>query len=87
VRALNRPLIRFLDIERQNKGGAPAKLYRNYAVEQLVPVYQAIYGIPPTPTPGGQFVLLCELIITAIGLDTDGLDPAVARILRRLKAE
>jgi hypothetical protein len=87
VRELNRPLIRFLDIERQNKGGAPAKLYRNYAVEQLVQVYQAIYGIAPTPTPGGKFVLLCDFIFGAVGLDTDGLDPAVARILRRLKAD
>jgi hypothetical protein len=85
VRELNRPLVRFLYIERQNKGGAPAKLYRNYAVEQLVPVYQAIYGI--APTPGGEFALLCELIIAAIGLDTIGLDQAVARILRRLKAD
>ena len=86
VRELNRPLLRFLQMERQNKGGAPGKLYRNYAVEQLIPVSTQIYGTTPTPTPSGEFVILCEFILTAIGLDTDGLEEAVARILRRLKA-
>jgi hypothetical protein len=86
VRELNRPLLRFLQMERQNKGGAPGKLYRNYAVEQLIPVYHAIYGSAPTPTPSGGFVILCEFVLTAIGLDTDGLEEAAARILRRLKA-
>jgi hypothetical protein len=86
VRELNHPLLRFLEIERQNKGGAPGKLYRNYAVEQMIPVYHAIYGATPTPTPSGEFVILCEFVLTAIGLDTVGLEEAVARILRRLKA-
>jgi hypothetical protein len=86
VHELNHPLVRFLAIERQNKGGVPGKLYRNYFIENLVPVYKEIYRMAPRPTASGEFVTLCDWVLGAIGLETDGLDQAVGRILRRLKA-
>ena len=86
VRALNAPLLRFLEMERQARGGAPGKRYRNHAIVRLVPVYSKIWGRRPTSAPNGRFVTLCELVLVAIGLDTDGTDQAVQRILRRLKA-
>lgn len=86
VQDLNAPLVRFLAIERGNRGGAPSKIYRNYTVDQLADIHHSIYGSPPTATLRGAFVELCEAVVAAIGLDTEGLDEAVARILRRRKA-
>ena len=86
VHDLNAPLLSFLAIERGNRGGAPGKIYRNYAVGQLADIHQSIYGSPPTPTLGGDFLTLCEWVVEAIGLDTKGMDQAAARILRRRKA-
>lgn len=86
VHDLNAPLLRFLAIERGNRGGAPSKIYRNYTVDQLADIHQSVYGSSPTRTLRGPFVELCEAVVAAIGLDTEGLDQAAARILRRRKA-
>jgi hypothetical protein len=84
--ALNEPLARLLEIERQNEGGAPGKLYRNYVIQELAPIYQNVHGKLPTTTPGGGFVTMCELVLGAIGLETDGVEKAVGRVLGRIKA-
>jgi len=86
VRNLNDPLLRFLEIERQNRGGTPGKLYRNYVISELAPTYERIWGKSPTSTPGGPFVTMCEQILAVIGLDTEGADKAVPRILKRLRS-
>lgn len=84
LHALRQPVLRFLEIERTNRGGAPSMIYRNYVVTRLAPVYERLWRKRPTPTPEGQFVLLCELVLGAIGLDTEGTDKAVGRILNKL---
>ena len=81
IREINQPLRRYLDLERLNKGGSPGRTYRNYAVAQLIPVHPKIFGEPPTPAPNGNFVTLCDWVLTAVGIETDGLEQAVARIL------
>jgi len=86
VGTLNGPLTRLLAIERENEGGAPGKIYRNYVIQQLVPTYEQIHGKPPTSTPSGGFMTMCELVLNAIGLEIEGLDQAAARILARSKA-
>jgi hypothetical protein len=48
------PLRRQLDLEKTNKGGRPRDVYRRYAIEQLIPVYEQIYGERPTTTPPRQ---------------------------------
>ncbi len=81
VRALNTHLARFLQIQRTNKGGAPGLLYRNYVIDELAVFFRDVQGKKPTPTPTGEFVLLCELIVAVIGLNASGIDKAVARRL------
>jgi hypothetical protein len=81
VRALNAQLTRFLEVQRANKGGAPGLLYRNYVVDELASFFHTVLKKKPTPTPTGKFVLLCELIVTAIGLDGTGIERAVQRRL------
>jgi hypothetical protein len=83
---LNEPLARFLEVERQNKGGTPDKLYRNYVIQELIPIYETVHGKSPTTTPGGGFATMCELVLGAIGIETDGLEKAVGRVLGRRKA-
>jgi hypothetical protein len=84
LQAIDESIGALLAIERQNRGGSPGKLYRNHAVQELAPVYRALWNEAPTSTPGGRFVLLCELVLDALGLETDGLDAAVSRLLRRM---
>lgn len=81
VRTLNAPLARLLEVQRANRGGAPGLYYRSYVIDKLVPFFRQVYGKEPTATPKGEFVLLCELILTAIGLDVTGLEGAVERRL------
>lgn len=83
LRALRQPVMHFLEIERGNRGGAPSKIYRNYVIGRLAPVYEDLWHKAPVSTPEGKFVLLCELVLGAIGLDTEGTDTAVARILKK----
>lgn len=71
----------------QRSVGSPGKFYRNAAVEHLVPVYGIIFNKKATSTPGGQFVLFCELILQAIGLEVDGVEKAVQRVLQRVRAK
>jgi hypothetical protein len=85
VRALNTHLARFLQIQRTNKGGAPGLLYRNYAIDELAEFFRDVRGKEPTPTPTGEFVLICELVLTAIGLDGTGIERAVERRLLATK--
>jgi hypothetical protein len=86
AQTLNRPLARHLEIERQNKGGAPGKLYRNYVIQELASIYHGVHGKPPTTTPGGGFVTMCQHVLDSVGLKTDGVEKAVDRILGRIKA-
>jgi hypothetical protein len=67
--------------------GSPGRVYRNAALEYLVPVYAVIFDKKPTSTAGGQFLLFCELILQAIGLDARGLDKAVAQVLKELRTQ
>jgi hypothetical protein len=86
AQTLNEPLARILEIERHNEGGAPAKLYRNYVIQELAPIYHRVHGKFPTPTPRGGFVTMCELVLDVVDLETEGVDKAVGRVLKRIKA-
>ena len=94
--ALNQPLDRFIEVRRQAKGGNPGRRYRNYVIQQLAPLYRAVFGQRPTGMrPGrlpknaqfvrtGEFMLLCELVLGLFGMDTTGVEKAVDRTLSRL---
>lgn len=84
LRALRQPFLHFLEIERGNRGGAPSKIYRNHVIARLAQVYEDLWHKAPVSTPEGKFVLLCELVLGAIVLETEGTDTAVARILKKL---
>jgi len=97
TRTLNQPLLRFLEIQRQTRGGNPGRRYRNYVIQQLAILFHRVFDKPPTRTTlgpirnraqqasTGQFIILCELVLTTFNMDTDGLENAVDRTLNRLK--
>jgi hypothetical protein len=58
---------------------------RNFAIRDLGRVYSDTFGEPPTCTPNGRFMLLCQLVLDALGVDSKGLENAVQRVLRDLK--
>ena len=60
--------------------GNPGRSYRNHLVARLLTAYPDIFGEPPTTTPGGRLLQLCELIVEHLGEDTDGLEFAVRRV-------
>jgi hypothetical protein len=78
---LNQPIRSYLDVERQNKGGAPGQPERKHVIERLVPIFSKLTGNEPTSTPNGAFMVLCELVLNGLGFETDGLEKAVQRIL------
>jgi hypothetical protein len=45
-----------------------------------------MFDMQPKSTPGGPFVLLCELVLTAVGMDSTGVEQAAARALKRFKS-
>ena len=74
-----------LEAERENRGGSPGNMYRRHAIQRLAAEFEELTGKEPTSTPAGDFVLLCELVLTSIGLDTTGLESSVSRELRLLR--
>jgi hypothetical protein len=84
---LSEPLRHQLRLEMSiDKGGRPGRRYRNYVIQELVPVYIKLFGRPATSTPAGEFTLLCSQVLTSVGIDETGLDTAVSRILRGPRA-
>ncbi len=83
--ALSRPIARHIAMAGRDRGGAPPNLYRKEAVARLADWYEELYGERPTSTPEGRFVLFCDQILTAIGLDTRGIETAISRELARHK--
>lgn len=82
LESMKRPIEQILDFEQHIPYGAPGNQPRNIAIYFLALRFEQIFGQVPTSTPSGRFVLLCELALDAIGLRTEGLEKAVARILR-----
>lgn len=68
---------------RQSKGGHPLNFYRSYAIHELADAFQVHMRRRPTPTAGGKFLQLCEQVFPLLGVDTEGLDGAVERELRK----
>ena len=83
---LRQQLDDFLAVDREhNKGGSERRPYRNYAVARLAKTFQQIFGEAPTSSPGGTFCQLCEYALPELGEDTDGLDSAILRTLRKMR--
>jgi hypothetical protein len=86
IDTLLHPLEILLVLEQHYKGGARGNPYRNAYIWELTFLYEKLFCVSPTPTPGGRFVLFCDLILNAVGIGTDGLEKAVERVLQQRKS-
>lgn len=81
IRALNRPLLEYLELAKQRSGGATGQPFRNAVIRQLAQTYRELTGKKPTGTPRGAFANWCERILDALGMSTEGLEAAIQRQL------
>ena len=84
IEILKNPVEENLKIEGSQKGGRPALLYRNYLIQELVPLFENIHERPATATKRGPFAKFCSCVLEATGMDSTGVDGAVARVLKRM---
>ena len=85
VQRLHAPILDWIDIARQGKGGKPRMVERDYLITKLAENSEAIIGKPPTPSK--RFLALCNTVLGACMLNTEGLQDAVERTLRARKVK
>lgn len=83
--SMNQPLRGYLEVVRNDKGGAPGLIFRNTAIRRLAGIYETLFNKRPTTTENGPFMRFCSAILPAIGIETDGLRNAVVRELKKLR--
>lgn len=81
TRALNSPIVEYLEVARRQTGGPTGQPYRNAVIRRLAETYREITGKKPTTAPGGAFALWCDCILDALGMRTEGLEGAIQRQL------
>jgi CRISPR/Cas system-associated endoribonuclease Cas2 len=84
IRRINRPIKTWVELDRLNRGGRPSNMVRDYVLIRLAQACRRILGKRPTATASGSFVRLCVGVFNACGLDDEGIEKAVDRILTRL---
>ena len=84
---LRQRLDAFLALDREhNTGGAKGKPYRRYAIAVLAEAFPSLFGVKPTSSPGGTFCTLCDHVLPELGEDTEGLETAIQRVLKEVRA-
>jgi hypothetical protein len=87
IRQFRQRLDAFFALDRaHNRGGAKEKTYRKHAIAVLAEAFPSLFDAEPTGSPGGTFCTLCEHVLPELGEDTDGLDTAVQRVLKDIRA-
>jgi hypothetical protein len=81
--ALCHPVQEIVDVERQNKGGAPALPIRRYVLGRLVELHNRFCRLYET-WPRERYLDLAEQVLSALGQRTDGLEKAVGRFIGEL---
>jgi hypothetical protein len=87
VERITRPIQVWLELNRQNRGGRPSDAVRDYVLIRLVEAAPEVLGSRATVTAGGKFVRLCTGAFNACGLNTEGLEKAIERILKQRRAK
>jgi hypothetical protein len=79
------PLGQWVERDKKVAGRKPMHL-RNMLIERLVEASPRILGRRATSTANGRFVQLCAAVLPVIRLPSDGVEKAVAAILKTRKA-
>jgi hypothetical protein len=75
------PNERWLAAKAANRGGRPAGFERRDLIATLIEAAPDILGREAPMSVGGQFMELCERVLTLCGFDEKGIDKAVLAVL------
>ena len=82
VERINRPVKAWGELDRCNKNGRPANVVREFLLIRLAVAAPNVLDSRATVTAGGKFVRLCAAVFSACGLDTEGLEKSIERVLK-----
>jgi hypothetical protein len=74
IDAIHEPLRRWLELDKQNKGDAPARAVRRYLIYWLALSAPRILGKKPGVSQTGPFVELCAVVLRACGESDEGVE-------------
>jgi hypothetical protein len=83
IEGVRRRITMLLELEPRRPRGPPGRSFRNSVIRELAKVYSDALGEPPTCTPNGRFMQLCQLVLDTLGVNSKGLENAVQRVLRK----
>ena len=87
IEGVHAPLARWIELDRQNKGGRPANAVRNYLIYRLAEAAPKIVGKPASISSTGTFVNLCTAVLVACGLPGTGIAKAVPGMVSKLRRD
>lgn len=77
----------WVELDRRNRGGRPADIYRQYMIQQLAARSPSIIGQEATTTAGGKFEDLCVAVLDACGFCSTGIEKAIAAVLKKMNGK
>ena len=86
VLRLHAPLKTWVELDKLNKGGRKADIARLYLVTCLAQSAPEIIGRKASRSQTGPFVRLCEAVLPACGIDPDGVEKLIPRIVKPANA-
>jgi hypothetical protein len=74
----------WVELDRRNKGGRPADIYRQYMIQRLAGRAPRIIGKEATTTAKGKFEKLCVAVVDACGFNSTGIEKAIEAVLAKM---
>ncbi len=87
VERIHKPLERWIEMDRLNKGGRKPDAVRRHLIYRLTQAAPGILGKAAPVSTMGKFVDLCTAVLVACGLLESGIAKAVPQVVRKLRAE
>jgi hypothetical protein len=83
IARLHKPLLDWVELDRQNKGGRPEILARTYLILTLAENAPSILGKEARKSETGPFARLCAAVLPLCGIDPTGIEKVIPRILTK----
>lgn len=74
----------WVELDRQNEGGRPADICRQYIIRRLAERSFFIIGKRATTTHGGAFTRLCTAVLPACGFRSKGIEKTIEAVLGKM---
>jgi hypothetical protein len=83
IHRINQPIKIWIELDKLNRGGRRSNMVRDYVLIRLAQACPRILRSRPTATANGPFVRMCIGVFNACGLDDQGIEKAIERILSK----